>query len=65
MVSASTTCLARNAYRYTVGHVENDGETGSITSLSKAFADNGYHLRSLLEAVVQSPGFAFAAKPVL
>ena len=57
-------CIARNAYRYAVGHLDNAGEQGTVSDLAKAFEDAGFHFRSLLEAVVKSPGFAYAAKPV-
>jgi hypothetical protein len=30
----------------------------------KQFQDAGFHFRSVLEAVVNSPGFKYAAKPV-
>jgi hypothetical protein len=52
-----------NMYRYAVGHVETPGETPAITALEKAFSDNGFHFQSLLEGVVNSPGFVYAAKP--
>jgi hypothetical protein len=58
----STACVARNVYRYAVAHIENDGEQVAITALAKAFQDNGYRFRSLLAAVVNSPGFVYAAK---
>jgi hypothetical protein len=59
----SANCLAMNMYRYAVGHVETPGETPAITALEKAFSDNGFHFQSLLEGVVNSPGFVYAAKP--
>ncbi len=57
-------CIARNAYRYAVAHVDNDGERGVVGDVAKEFQDTGLHFRSLLEAVVKSPGFKYAAKPV-
>jgi hypothetical protein len=58
----SPACIARNVYRYAVAHVDSDGEQGAITVLAKAFQDNGYRFRSLLTAIVSSPGFVYAAK---
>jgi hypothetical protein len=58
----STTCIARNVYRYALGHLEGDGEEDSIKLLAKDFKDQTYKFRALLEGVVKSPGFAYAAK---
>ena len=58
----ATTCLARSMYRYALGHVEGMGEEDSITLLAKDFKDQTYKFRALLEGVVKSPGFAYAAK---
>jgi hypothetical protein len=58
----SAACVARNVYRYAVAHIDSDGEQGVITALAKAFQDNGYRFRSLLSAVVNTPGFVYAAK---
>jgi hypothetical protein len=57
-------CIAKNAYRYAVGHVDNSGESVVIGDIVKQFQDAGLHFRSVLEAVVNSPGFKYAAKPV-
>jgi hypothetical protein len=57
-------CIAKNAYRYAVAHVDDGGEQGIIGDVVKEFQDAGLHFRSLLEAVVKSPGFRYAAKPV-
>jgi hypothetical protein len=58
----STACVARNVYRYAVAHIDNDGEQVAIAELAKAFQANGYRFRSLLAAIVNSPGFVYAAK---
>ena len=57
------TCLARNLYRYAMAHIENQGEEAAITQLSSAFQGSGYRFRALVEAVVKSPAFLYAAKP--
>jgi hypothetical protein len=59
----SSTCIARNVYRYAVAHIEADGEQGSVAALAKSFQDNQYRFQALLDAVVKSPGFVYAAKP--
>src|SRR6185436_6693289 len=45
-------CIAKNAYRYAVAHVDNGGESGVIGDIVKQFQDAGFHFRSVLEAVV-------------
>jgi Protein of unknown function (DUF1592)/Protein of unknown function (DUF1588)/Protein of unknown function (DUF1595)/Protein of unknown function (DUF1587)/Protein of unknown function (DUF1585) len=57
-------CVARNVYRYAVAHVEGAGEQVAVTALAKAFQENGFRFRSLLEGMIKSPGFVYAAKPV-
>ena len=56
-------CIARQIYRYAMAHVENAGEEAAIATLSKAFQDSGYRFRALVENVVKSPAFVYAAKP--
>jgi hypothetical protein len=56
-------CLARNLYRHATAHIENDGEEAAIALLVKAFQDNGFRFRSLVEGMVNSPAFVYAAKP--
>jgi hypothetical protein len=56
-------CIARNLYRYALGHVEGSGEEGVIRRVGKDFADGGYRFTAALEGVVQSPAFYYAAKP--
>ena len=59
----SCACIARQLYRYAMAHVENAGEEAAIITLSKAFQDSGYRFRALVENVVKSPAFVYAAKP--
>jgi len=47
-----------------VAHVEDPGEQGSVQVLVKAFQDSQYRFQAALEAVVKSPGFVYAAKPI-
>ncbi|HMI88737.1 MAG TPA: DUF1592 domain-containing protein [Polyangiaceae bacterium] len=57
------TCLARNLYRHATAHLENNGEEAAISLLVKAFRDNGFRFRALVEGMVNSPAFVYAAKP--
>ncbi|HEX3698471.1 MAG TPA: DUF1592 domain-containing protein [Polyangia bacterium] len=61
--SQTPVCLASVMYRYAVGHVDTDGEKPAIDALVKAFSGDGYHFSALLEGMVNSPGFIYAAKP--
>ncbi|HEY0712159.1 MAG TPA: DUF1592 domain-containing protein, partial [Polyangia bacterium] len=58
----AASCLARNLYRYAVGHVENMGEEPALDNITKAFSDGKYRFKALAEALVKSPGFVLAAK---
>jgi hypothetical protein len=57
-------CIARNIYRYAVAHVETGGEEVAITTLLNTFRENGFSFRSLLEGMINSPAFVYAAHPV-
>jgi len=59
----SAACVASNMFRYMVGHVETTGEMPAVAQLQKAFASNGYQFQTLLENVIGSPAFVYAAKP--
>jgi hypothetical protein len=50
-------CLVRQTYRVASGHIETEGESGTIRSLFIDFATHGYSLRHLMEAIVVSDGF--------
>jgi hypothetical protein len=54
-------CVARNLFRYALGHVENDGEAPAIDELSKGFATSGFKYRALVDGVVKSAAFVYAA----
>jgi hypothetical protein len=57
-------CLARNLYRYVVGHVESAGEEAAIQQLATGFQSGSYQFGALVDAMVKSPGFVFAGPPV-
>jgi hypothetical protein len=50
-------CMVHQAYRIATGHLETEGELGTLRRLSLEFAANGYSLRQLLEMIVVSDGF--------
>jgi hypothetical protein len=50
-------CIVRQAYRVGSGHIETDGEAGTIRELYVDFATHGFSLRHLLESIVTSDGF--------
>jgi hypothetical protein len=58
----SASCLARNVFRYALGHLEGGGEEGAIAQVTKGYTDGGYRFRALLTGVVASPSFVYAAK---
>jgi hypothetical protein len=58
-------CMVRQAYRVGSGHIETDGEAGTIRELYIDFATHGFSLRHLLESIVVSDGFRRAvAQPM-
>jgi hypothetical protein len=52
-------CVARTMYRYSMGHLEEDGEEPAIASLLTSFSGSGYKLRDLMLATAQLPGFRY------
>jgi hypothetical protein len=58
---ALSTCLVRNVYRFSTGHVETAGESPTIDALSDAF-DTSSDLKSLLVDLVASDGFRYAGR---
>lgn len=58
---AVTDCLARRLYRYGTGHLEAHGEERAIVALAESFAASGYRVQALVEALVLSDGFRYAA----
>jgi hypothetical protein len=50
-------CITQQMYRIATGHIETDGERETLRDLRRAFADGGYSLSELMEAIVLSDGF--------
>lgn len=50
-------CIARQMYRVATGHIETDGERGTLRELRIDFANGGYSLSELMESIVLSDGF--------
>jgi hypothetical protein len=59
----SPACVARNIYRHAVAHIEGTGEEVAIAALASAFRESGFRFPALLEGMVKSPGFVYAARP--
>jgi hypothetical protein len=56
-------CLARNIYRYAVGHVETNGEEPAVLQIAQGFKDGKFQYPALVSSVVKSAGFVMAAPP--
>ncbi|HEX3697430.1 MAG TPA: DUF1592 domain-containing protein [Polyangia bacterium] len=57
------TCVARNLYRYVVGHVEVNSEEAAIQQLAQQFKDGKFQFSALLNGMVQNAAFTYAAPP--
>lgn len=50
-------CLAKDLYKYAVGHSIDTGEEAQVEALAQAFAASNYSVKSLLLAIATSEGF--------
>jgi hypothetical protein len=55
-------CMVRQLYRYATAHVESSGEEIVIRDLAADLPASGYRIDSLLQAIVASDGFRYAAQ---
>jgi hypothetical protein len=55
-------CLVRQAFRYTLGHVEGTGEEPQIAALVAAFESSGHDLVALFGSLSTSDAFRYAGK---
>jgi hypothetical protein len=55
-------CLARNLFRYAVGHVEEAGEVETVRALGALFLERGHRVKPLIEAIATSPAFRRAGE---
>ena len=60
--SGAAVCVARQLYRYAVGHVEGPGERIVVSGLSSAFEASNYQLTLLLKSIVVSDGFRYLTR---
>ena len=58
-------CLTRQLYRYATAHLELHSEQEQILLLGRKFAQNGFRFPQLVESLVLSEGFRYAARPLL
>lgn len=56
------TCMVRQLYRYATAHVEGSGEEIVIRDLAAGLPATGYRVDTLLQAIVASDGFRYAAQ---
>lgn len=55
-------CLTRNLFRFATGHIETEGEVGSIQSMTEAFEQADYDIPTLLVEIVSSPAFRYVGE---
>ena len=55
-------CSVRQLYRYATGHVELEGETVLIKSMTQRFANAGYRMPELLKVLIVSDGFRYLTR---
>jgi Protein of unknown function (DUF1592)/Protein of unknown function (DUF1588)/Protein of unknown function (DUF1595)/Protein of unknown function (DUF1587)/Protein of unknown function (DUF1585) len=60
---AFSTCLVRQLYRFTTGHLEASEETPAIEALAEDLAEGGFDLPSFLPHLMASPQFRTLAIP--
>lgn len=60
---AATSCMIRNLYRNSMGHIESEGEMPAIEELEEAFAGSGYRVKDLLLELVANPAFQLVDEP--
>lgn len=58
------TCLIRNLYRHATGHIETDSELDALQSVTEAYVEGGYDLRTALVEIVASPAFRVVGNPL-
>jgi len=58
-------CLARKLYAYGAGANSEDVDASVYKAAYKAFTDNGYRLRTLLKAMVNSPEYFTVIPPTV
>jgi Protein of unknown function (DUF1592)/Protein of unknown function (DUF1588)/Protein of unknown function (DUF1595)/Protein of unknown function (DUF1585) len=59
----TSTCLTRSLFRFAQGHIETDGESRPIASLSETFRNKGYSIKSLMVELVVNETFRSGTKP--
>jgi hypothetical protein len=57
---AVSECLARNVYRYAIGHLESSSEDPLVVALGRQSEAEGSRLRALFSSVVASAAFRYA-----
>lgn len=58
----SASCFARNLFRFATGHIETEGEEGSIQEMVSSFRESKFDVPTLLVEIVASPAFRYVGK---
>lgn len=58
-------CMTRQLYRYATAHLELRSEQEQILILGRKFAQSGFRFPQLVESLVLSEGFRYAARPAI
>lgn len=56
-------CIIRNIFRNSMGHLETKGELPAIAKLEKSFGASGYRIQDLLVELVANPAFQLVGEP--
>jgi mono/diheme cytochrome c family protein len=56
-------CVARNLYRFALGHLESTGDEPLMEDLAKGLEEDGYRFPALVLNVVKSRGFRYLSPP--
>jgi Protein of unknown function (DUF1592)/Protein of unknown function (DUF1588)/Protein of unknown function (DUF1595)/Protein of unknown function (DUF1585)/Protein of unknown function (DUF1587) len=59
----AATCLVRNLFRHSTGHIEVAGELPELTEIYDAFGEQGYRMQGLLVELTASPAFRMVGEP--
>jgi hypothetical protein len=56
-------CIIKNIFRNSMGHLERKGELPAIADLEEVFAGSGYSVQKLMVELVASPAFQLVGEP--
>jgi hypothetical protein len=59
----ATSCIIRNLFRNSMGHLETKGELPAVRDLEEVFETSGYRVQNILVELVASPAFQLVGEP--